>query len=108
MILPILPPKLPFESACSVNHIFPSGPAVIPVGPEKGVMPAVNSVTTPSVVIRPILFAFTSVNQRFPSGPAVIYAGKAEGEMPAEYSTICGVTADAIELAARNSAMETP
>src|SRR5260370_41535911 len=43
-----------------------------------GPLPAVgiaNSVTTPLVVMRPILLAPFSVNHRLPSGPAVMPAG---------------------------------
>ena len=35
-------------------------------------MPALNSVTTPSGVIRPIRLPLISVNHRLPSGPAVM------------------------------------
>ena len=55
----------------SVNHRFPSGPAVIPK-----VLPRVafvNSVICPSGVSCPI--RVSSVNQRFPSGPAAIPSG---------------------------------
>ena len=38
----------------SVNQRLPSGPAAIAVRMRVGVMPALNSVTTPAVVIRPI------------------------------------------------------
>src|ERR1700693_1047371 len=55
--------------------MFPSGPAVMPAGAELGVETG-NSVITPAVVIRPILFAEISVNQRFPSDPAAIPTGK--------------------------------
>lgn len=53
---------------------FPSGPVVIipsalPGGRE-------NSVITPDVVMRPILFPRSSVNQTLPSGPATIPFGK--------------------------------
>src|SRR5262249_58742640 len=44
-----------------------------------GVLVAVgmgNSVTTPAVVMRPILLLFCSMNQRAPSGPTVIACGK--------------------------------
>src|SRR5437764_12015763 len=65
-ILPILLTEL------SVNHRFPSGPAVIPNGPLADVSPLENSVIVPEVVIRPIRLADPSVNQRLPSAPAVI------------------------------------
>ncbi len=42
-------------------------------------MPAVNSVTTPAGVIRPIRLPSNSVNQRLPSGPAAIPVGRAAG-----------------------------
>lgn len=47
-------------------------PAVIPTGPSTG-----YSVSCPSVVMRPTLFARSSVNQSAPSGPAMIRFGKA-------------------------------
>jgi hypothetical protein len=66
----------------SVNHSAPSGPAVMLVGilplanpPLLGVIPGNGtgySVTTPVVVIRPILLATPSVNHSAPSGPVVI------------------------------------
>ena len=59
----------------SVNHSAPSGPAVIPWGEEFAVGIG-NSVRTPAVVRRPILFP--SVNQSAPSGPAAIPSGFAE------------------------------
>src|SRR6266568_3243481 len=65
----LLPPN-------SVNQRAPSGPAVMPAGSLLAVGTA-NSVTTPAVVMRPILSADTadSVNQRAPSGPAVMPTG---------------------------------
>ena len=67
-----------------MNQRLPSGPAVIPSGPLLGVMPALNSVTVPPGVIRPIRSPpHFSVNQRLPSGPAVIPAGTLLGVMPA-------------------------
>src|SRR5262249_44566976 len=61
----------------SVNHRLPSGPAVMPLGYARRLMPALNSVTTPSGVIRPIRSLAPrslprSVNQTLPSGPAVM------------------------------------
>src|SRR5205823_12043594 len=58
-------------TADSVNHIAPSGPAVMP----KDWLLAVgigNSVIVPPCVMRAILFASTSTNQTLPSGPAVM------------------------------------
>src|SRR5207244_6484266 len=54
--------------------IFPSGPTAMSVGWLAAVGTA-NSVTTPAVVIRPILLPACSVNHRLPSGPAVIPVG---------------------------------
>src|SRR5262245_58280065 len=53
-----------------------AGPLVWPenVGAELGIM---YSVTTPAVVIRPILFPPESVNQSAPSGPVVRRPGVA-------------------------------
>ena len=56
-----------------VYQRLPSGPAVMPNGPaETMVLLVLNSVTTPSGVIRPIRPMPLSVNQRLPSGPAVM------------------------------------
>ena len=61
----------------SVNQTLPSGPAAICAGLLLAVGIG-NSVTTPLVVIRPILYVIAggkplfSVNQRLPSGPAAI------------------------------------
>ncbi len=82
------PIRLP---VCSVNHKLPSGPAVIASGSAPGVMPTLNSVTTPAVVMRPIRLKPRSVNHRLPSGPAVIAPGSAATVMPALNSvTTCG------------------
>ena len=54
--------------------MLPSGPVVIPLGPEAP-EPSANSVIDPPVVIRAILPAADSVNHRFPSGPGVIHHG---------------------------------
>jgi len=51
---------------------LPSGPAVMSVSWLLAEVPALNSVTTPSGVIRPIRLSVSSVNQRLPSGPAVM------------------------------------
>ena len=68
MIRPILP-------ISSVNHILPSGPAAIPIGP-LGAVGRGNSVMTPAVVMRPMAFASSSVNQRLPVGPIAMNAGR--------------------------------
>src|ERR1022692_2104311 len=59
-------------SYVSVNHSAPSGPLVICEGPPLGAGTE-NSVTSPTVVMRPI--ALGSVNHNAPSGPTVIPAG---------------------------------
>ena len=59
----------------SVNHIAPSGPAVMYAAPPAFGLKPLNSVITPAVVIRPILSGRNSVNQRFSSGPAAIPYG---------------------------------
>jgi hypothetical protein len=63
----VMRPILPISS---VNHRAPSGPAAIPIGEElwEG---SGNSLTTPDVVIRPMV-PF-SVNQSAPSDPAAIH-----------------------------------
>src|SRR6266705_2010232 len=63
----------PIFPIASVNHIFPSGPAVISVGPLLAVGVGVK-VIVPLVVMRPILdeVELSSVNQRLPSGPVVM------------------------------------
>ena len=53
----------------SVNQRLPSGPAVIPHGPDNE---PPYSVMLPLVVIFPILPFPFSVNHRLPSGPAVM------------------------------------
>src|ERR1035441_5165255 len=55
-----------------VNHIAPSGPAVIPLG--LAMPDALYKVTTPPMVIRPIelLIEAAFVNHMAPSGPAAI------------------------------------
>ena len=58
----------------SVNQSAPSGPVVISFGALNGVGVG-YSVIVPSVVIRPILWPFSSVNQSAPSGPTVMPAG---------------------------------
>jgi hypothetical protein len=65
----MLPMALP---NCSVNQRLLSGPSVIPIGPAPGVMPMLNSVMPPDVVILPIWLALFSVNHSAPSGPVVI------------------------------------
>ncbi len=52
-------------------------------GARRRVMPALNSVTTPVGVIRPIRLPTYSVNHRLPSGPAVMPQGCAPAVMPA-------------------------
>src|SRR5437762_2990517 len=78
VIRPILPLEL-----YSVNHRFPSGPAAMPEGKLEGVGTG-YSVTTPPVVIRPMLLPANSVNHRLPSGPAVM----STGPPPAGYSVM--------------------
>lgn len=56
VILPIL-----LETAASVNHRFPSGPAVMLMGPLSAVGIG-YSVTAPPVVILPIRLPVSSVN----------------------------------------------
>jgi hypothetical protein len=65
----------------SVNHRLPSGPAVILKGRAPALMPALNSVTTPSGVILPIR-SLSSVNHRLPSGPAAMNSGPKPAVLP--------------------------
>ena len=58
-----------------MNQRLPSGPAAMPPGALSAVGIG-NSVTTPAVVIRPILLPSASVNQRLPSGPAAMPDGR--------------------------------
>ena len=51
-------------------------------------MPAVNSVTAPDGVMRPIAARLVSVNQRLPSGPGVMLRGPELGVTPAENSVM--------------------
>ena len=64
--------------ASSVNHKFPSRPAVIDCGIAFGVG-ILNSVMWPSTPILPIWLAPDSVNHSAPSGPAAIEVGAAFG-----------------------------
>src|SRR5947209_6088881 len=81
----------------SANHMFPSGPAVMPVAKAPKVMVA-NSVTIPAGVIRPMRETLSppplSVNHMFPSGPLAIPFGPEAGVMPLANSVItpAGVT----------------
>src|SRR5215472_8265386 len=69
VIRPMLLPR------SSVNQRFPSGPAVISHGAERGVG-TVNSLIWPVLgSMRPTRLPGISVNHRFPSGPAVITRG---------------------------------
>jgi hypothetical protein len=67
---------------------------VIPVGSEPAVIPALNSVITPLVVMRPMRLPACSVNQRLPSGPTVMLSGRAGSVRPAvkNVATPAGVT----------------
>jgi hypothetical protein len=70
-------------AARSLNHMAPSGPATMLVGWAFGVSPAVNSVTCPAGVMRPIRpGSAASVNQRLPSEPAAMSVGVAPGVTP--------------------------
>jgi hypothetical protein len=57
---------------CSVNQRLLSEPTVIAKGPLPGVMPMLNSVIVPVVVMLPIWLALFSVNHSEPSGPVTI------------------------------------
>src|ERR1700683_3396887 len=87
----VMRPMLP---AYSVNHSAPSGPAVIPKGSLFwGVDTGNSAVTTPAVVMRPILLIEYSVNQRAPSDPVTIPAAPA-----AAVGTGYSVTTPAVEM----------
>src|SRR5258705_1447076 len=58
-----------------LNQRAPSAPVAISRRNDEVGVPTGNSVTNPSVVIRPIFWAFTSVNHSAPSGPVVIPYG---------------------------------
>ncbi|MFC7640094.1 hypothetical protein ACFQX6_02890 [Streptosporangium lutulentum] len=58
----------------SVNHSAPSGPAVIPNGPDSGVGREKEPMSPP-VVIRPISWFRYWVNHSASSGPAVMIVG---------------------------------
>src|SRR5450631_814036 len=75
-IRPILLPEPGTElDPVSVNHSAPSGPAVMKKGKPLAVG-RLNSVTTPAVVMRPILLVPSSANHSAPCGPAVMPMGK--------------------------------
>src|SRR5689334_3835100 len=65
----------------SVNHMLPSGPGAIASGTASPGSPALYSVTTPSVVMRPIAGGGpSSTNHTAPSVPSAMFEG---GEAPA-------------------------
>src|SRR5579862_7080967 len=68
----MLPILLPVNS---VNHKFPSGPAVIKYGSLPPVNPFAYSVIVPETAILPIRLPLHSVNHKLPSGPATIPFG---------------------------------
>ena len=55
----------------------------MPPGFAPGLRPALNSVTTPAGVMRPIRLPVCSENQMLPSGPRAIPRGDGAGGMPA-------------------------
>ena len=57
-----------------MNHRFPSGPTTM--SEENLKLGSGNSVTTPAVVMRPILLPLSSANHRFPSGPVAMPPGR--------------------------------
>jgi hypothetical protein len=64
----------PIESLVRlVNHTPPSGPAVIPCGPDT--VGAVKLVTTPVGVTWPMVLVVSLANHRLPSGPATMPRG---------------------------------
>ena len=67
-----------------VNHMAPSGPAVIPKG--RSIPVALYLESTPAVVIRPIEWRRLQ-NHSSPSGPAAIAAGRALIAGPGELVT---------------------
>ena len=78
----------------SVNHKFPSGPAVM----LSTLLLAVGtgySVMVPLGVILPILFPPASVNHRLPSGPAVMPVGSLEA-VGTGYSVTVPVVPEAV------------
>ena len=98
----------------SVNHKFPSEPAVIPAGFELAskfdvAPPVATTVTTPAGVIRMIRPGSSSfVNHRFPSGPRTIFSGSAPlkpGVTPFVYSVTVGVIAAAEGAHPRDAAV---
>src|SRR5258706_9649582 len=76
----------------SVNHMLPSGPAVIPAGSAFG--DGIGYSDTPPIgVTRPIaLVAPASVNQRLPSGPAAMLNGRPAEGIPNSVIVPVGVT----------------
>src|SRR5580693_8058238 len=87
----VMRPILPMNS---VNQSAPSGPATIPKGwLFCGVGTGYSAVTTPAVVMRPILLLEYSVNQSAPSDPVAIPAQPA-----AAVGTGYSVTTPAVEM----------
>src|SRR5215468_7392160 len=56
------------EADATVNHSAPSGPCAMPPSALPSAVGILNSVITPSVVIRPIWLAIISLNHSAPSG----------------------------------------
>jgi hypothetical protein len=63
-----------WEMPVSENQTLPSGPSMMPFGPAFGVGRS-NSLRSPSIDSRPILWPAYSVNQRLPSAPVMIPTG---------------------------------
>ncbi len=79
-------------SAASVNHSLPSGPAAMSAGSDEPDSPELNSVMSPSGVMRPIAPFERSANQRLPSGPTAMPAGSLFGVSPSVNSVTVSVT----------------
>ena len=69
-----MPPRPRLPPLDAANHSAPSGPAVMPMGPESAPGPVGNGygVTTPLVLILSMLLLALRVNHKAPSGPAVM------------------------------------
>src|SRR3954468_23136652 len=86
------------STAVSVNHMLPSGPAVMRLGCAAAVGTEV-SVTVPLLVILATLLPLSSVNHRLPSAPAAMPVGALAAVMPVENS-VTGVVSPEVAMLA--------
>src|SRR5580658_3392577 len=69
-----MPPRPRLPPLYAANHSAPSGPVVMPMGPESALVPVGNGygVTTPVGLILSMLLLTLRVSHNAPSGPAAM------------------------------------